>query len=254
MTLNLRVLSLLIGWLGLAMAPLVTACQSSARADDPEPLALADVLAGPNQPIESIPVGARLHAPAPATYTYQQIEGAPEPRAVERRYEPAIRDGNAWVERTPAFNLAKHYQRGADGTIRLLAVDDLDRQVRSRFDGGLVVYVPGMGGEPIETQADVTVTGLDDPNDPVDRGRATMRVSCHARRTVHAPAGRYDAYHIVTDFHARFGMAQVTSHTDTYRAPGRGVVLERYTEKGVALIVPWNKSYTIVLTRHDSEL
>ncbi len=221
------------------------ASAASGHADDPFEAALVGAL----RPVEAIDEAVDLYEPRPATYVYRRLSEQAEQSTLQRRFDPASVDGGAeaWVQRVVGGSKIKHMRRDADGNIRLAAVEDTDRNVISRFEPGLVTAPARFTDRQHVTESRVTVVARDDPNQVKHTGKATMRVRVTGRQRVRVPAGEFDAYRIEGLFDSNFGAARVSNQTISHRAPGVGVVLEQYTEKGVAVIVPWTERRKLML-------
>jgi len=251
MATDLRALSAcrLLAAIFIGAAATTAACQSSPA--DPhaeQPTSLEDVLIGPVQSIEAVPDDVQLRRPRHITLTYRQIAGEDHPRSIERKLVPDPNDPNAWAVHTPAFKKVRHLRRDNAGNVLLVAVEDLDRNVRTRFATPLVIMRPGLGAKAHETKSQVTVVKRDNPAHVVTDGEATMRIQCEGRQRLRTPAGEYNAYRIATVFQSNFTMASVTNRSTAYYAPEVGLVASRSTEKGVAALVPWTERRTLVFT------
>ncbi len=161
-------------------------------------------------------------------------------------------DRVAFVRELGNGQVQQEVSEAESGLHRLAAVEDSEHAALTRFEPALQLSW-GAQGKAVTTEAKATVVKADDHSQQIDAGESNMTVTHDADQRIVTPAGTFDCQRIRTDYEGRFGMARVKSTRYQYFALEVGLVAEHYEEKGVALIVPWKKSHTIVRLPDETE-
>lgn len=124
------------------------------------------------------------------------------------------------------------YAFGLGGAVQMAQTTEYDDSVMTEFDPPLVV-MPGKlaaGAGPIQSLR-MVVHPLSDPSKVKTQGPATHQVTYEVDESVVVPAGRFAAHKVVSVLKASLGTARVENTTESWHAPGVGIVAERRTER-----------------------
>lgn len=128
---------------------------------------------------------------------------------------------------------------GDDGAVLLAEEINHAEKVEVVFEPPMVV-VPAVlkPGIELRQQARMTVHPLGDRSRTRARGAVEQTVAVGAARRVRTPAGEFVALPLTSEFRADLGASRVMNRTETWLAPGVGMVAEQRHERTTALGVP----------------
>jgi hypothetical protein len=180
---------------------------------------------------EPVPAAALLTAdqylPPKGTVTSYRVRDSDgktrtENHKVEDTTDPMFAPGWRYsAEPIGAFFL----QKTADGGAAILAEQDLEQKVLSRFTPGEPLILAGLApGQSRKSTVKVAVSDLSDPTDVNHTGSLDITYSYIGAYKVTVPAGSYDAVLIKWDYKGSVGPASIKLTEYRFIAPGAGMI------------------------------
>lgn len=187
---------------------------------------------------------AAFRAPDGSRAEFAPWETGDNDRLLIERGEPDARGRytqQRWTASEGARTLAREQRlvAGADGSVRLAEEINHAEKVEVVFDPPLVVVPAALsvGSESLE-RARMTVHPIGDRARTRARGTVEQTIGVGPSVRVRTPAGEFVAVPLVSEFRADLGASKVQNRTETWLAPGVGIVAEQRHERTTALGVP----------------
>jgi hypothetical protein len=160
-----------------------------------------------------------------ATRSYQVLEGkkvSTETHKVEATTDEQFAPG--WHYSAGSIG-AVFLQKTGEGDLVVVAEQDLEHKVLSRFTPGEPLIVPGLKpGESRQFQLKVEVAELSDPTDIEHSGSLDVTYTYVGTYSVTVPAGTYEAALIKWDYEGKVGPASIKDSYYRFIAPSAGMV------------------------------
>jgi hypothetical protein len=223
----------------LALLVLALAVRYEAAADTPAaavPLPAADkaqleALLGPGivgDALPGLPLGAvDSYLPAKGTpLSYQVLDAKKQPTAethkVDDTTDPAFSPGWRYTVEGVGVDF---FMTGPDGGVVIVAEQDLDHKVLTRFTPGEPLIVPGLKpGESKTAKLSVSVYDLSDLKKVTHSGSLDVTYTYVGAYRVKVPAGSYDAALIRWNYSGKVGPATIKDSQYRFLAPNAGMV------------------------------
>jgi hypothetical protein len=117
------------------------------------------------------------------------------------------------------------FQKASDGSLHIVAEQDLGNKVLSRFSPGDPLIIPGVKpGESRKSSVQVAVYNLSDLKTVSHSGSLDVTYTYVGTYRVIVPAGSYDAALIKWDYEGKVGPATISDSQYRFLAPGAGMV------------------------------
>jgi hypothetical protein len=243
----------------LATAGLLIGCSQN-KVDDPmtgpvghvpTPEHLQPYALGPATAPTPMKPGAVYSPLREGTWTYQHVGTKQNGETIEQRLSRAA--GNpqeGWRRYDGSSNQIRHLDGEGDGNVTMLAVEDLDKNVITQFAKAIPVMLTTMRpNTPITVSCDAAAISRKNPNRTMDSGTCTVTLTHIADQRLKLPAGTFDVKLIKLELNNDMKYVDVQSVSLLYYAENIGMVAEDYIENGRAIVVPWKKQRTLVITR-----
>lgn len=184
------------------------------------------------------------------TWTYQHVDAKHKGDTVEQRLSRADDNSQtAWQRYDGSSNQIRHLAGQGDGNVTMLAVEDLDKNVITRFAQAIPVMLTTMKpNEPITVSCNAEAVSRKNPDRQMDAGTCTVTLTHIADQRLKLPAGTFNVKLIKLELNNDMKYVDVQSVSLLYYAENIGMVAEDYIENGRAVIVPWKKQRTLVIT------
>ncbi|MBL8991635.1 MAG: hypothetical protein JNJ48_08665 [Phycisphaerae bacterium] len=212
--------------------------------------------------LESRPATGELTAQRASVDVAPEVEYeiAGEPGAAWLVWRQAVSSGDGWVvvkarrgagtTGEPEVVSEMPMTRRDDGAIVSPRTSERDDAVVTEFEPALVV-MPGVlrAGDTAVQSLHMVVRPADRPDRVKTQGDATHEIRYEADETVRVPAGRFRTQKVVAVLRANLGTAKVENTTESWHAPGAGIVAERRVERVTVFGVPIRSSDRTVVAR-----
>lgn len=183
------------------------------------------------------------------TWTYRHVDPKQAGNEIEQRLVRAEDDPDArWRRYDGSSNQMRHLDGEGDGNVVMLAVDDLNKGVLTRFHNAIPVMLTTIKpNEPITASCEVSAVSAKNPDKTIDQGTCTVTLTHIADQKLTLPAGEFDTKLVRLDLNTDMKYVDINSISLLYYAPNVGMVAEDYIEDGRAVIIPWHKERTLVI-------
>jgi len=220
----------------------------------PTPEYLASHAAGPATAPTPMQPGVIYSPLREGTWTYRRVDPKQDGTTITQVLSRAEGDQRAnWRRADGASGQLRHLAGQGDGNVYMLAIEDDGRGVHTIFAEPIPVMLTTMQPTvPITTTCDVKAVKASDPDKTMDTGTCTVTLTHIADQRLNLPAGTFDTKLVKLELKTSMKYVSIASESLLYYAAGVGMVAEDYVERGRAVIFPWHKQRTLVLTDYPA--